>query len=81
MRQNTVLTLIKYEKARQNKKWGVQHHSHLVWLPILVEEIGEVGKAICEYYLQSKPGVSLEDIQKGLIQCAAVCVAWLEERF
>ena len=77
----TVLTMIKMERARQNKKWGVQHHSNMEWLSILVEEVGEVGKALCEYHLQSKPGVTSQTIIDELVQVAAVAVAWIEDRF
>lgn len=46
---------------------------------VLGEEFGEVGRAILNmqgYATDYKAG--LEDIQKELIQLAAVCVAWLE---
>jgi hypothetical protein len=39
-------------------------------LPILTEEVGEVGKAILE--------TDSVELSKELIQVAAVCVAWLE---
>lgn len=61
---------VSYERARQIVKWGKQAHDDLYWLGILIEEIGELAKAIIE----SKPA----DIKSELIQVAAVAVAWHE---
>ena len=41
-----------------------------VMLPVLVEEIGEVARAMIE----EKP----DDLRRELIEVAAVCVKWLE---
>lgn len=59
------------ERQRQQAKWGTQYHDPAGWLPILVEEVGEVGKAIFEK--------STEEYRKELIQVAAVAVAAVEE--
>ena len=61
------------ERLRQNKKWG--NHRQLdnrTWLTILVEEVGEVAHADLEH--------DQEDLIKELVQCAAVTIAWLENR-
>ena len=58
------------ERARQDRKWGEQNHPNLYWLGILVEEVGESAKAIIED--------DSENIEKELVQVAAVAVAWLE---
>lgn len=42
---NTVIDLIREERERQHKKWGVQKHSMFVWLAILMEEVGEASRA------------------------------------
>ncbi len=41
------------------------------WLPVLVEEVGEVARALND-------NESLGNLRKELIQCAAMCVAWVE---
>lgn len=67
-----VLDLIRTERMRQEKRWGEQNHSDLYWLGILMEEVGEVARAIIEGYGWEK------DRDKELIQVAAVAVAWME---
>jgi hypothetical protein len=44
-------------------------------LPVLIEEIGEVGKAMAEGEIEQ---LKTELIQVAAVQVAAVCVAWLE---
>lgn len=63
------------ERARQDAKWGEQNHTDEGWLPILVEELGEVSKAMLEHKYGDG---SAEDIRKELVQTAAVSLAWLE---
>ena len=63
-----ILRKIREERARQNEKWGVQNHHDFVWNAILVEEIGEVNKAL----------LTGGDLESELVQVAAVAVAWLE---
>lgn len=59
------------ERAKQDKKWGEQNHTDLLWNAILGEEIGEVARSILE-----KGRVDEEE----LTQSAAVIVAWLQCR-
>lgn len=67
-----ILDLISAERDRQIAKWGRRrNHRHLYWLGILMEEVGEAAKAVIEI----KPWY---DIQKELVQVAAVAVAWME---
>ena len=67
----SIFSAIENERKIQIEKWGHRDQmDSLEWLPILVEEIGEVSKA----YLECKP----EEIRTELIQSAAVIVAWLE---
>lgn len=64
-----VLLEIRMERLAQINKWGDQHHTRPYWLAILMEEVGELAQCI----VQRKP------YEDELIQCAAVCVAWLED--
>jgi hypothetical protein len=64
------LQLVMEERARQDAKWGEQNHKDLYWLGILMEEVGELAKAIIE----DKP----LDGCKELVQVTAVGVAWLD---
>lgn len=70
-----ILTQVLDERMRQDQKWGQQNHSPEGWMIILVEEIGEASKSICDFYFKKKP---YEDIRKELVQSAAVCVAFIE---
>lgn len=54
------------EMNRQVELWGEQTHSPQGWLPILVEEVGEVAKAVLE---------SDEGYGRELIQVAAVATS------
>jgi NTP pyrophosphatase (non-canonical NTP hydrolase) len=61
---------IDHERTRQNEKWGEQNHPDLYWLGILVEEVGEVSRAVIEGDERGR--------DKELVEVAAVCVAWIE---
>jgi NTP pyrophosphatase (non-canonical NTP hydrolase) len=63
--------LITEERIRQDKKWGEQNHDDLYWLGILMEEVGELSKAIIEFRSRGQ-------CEGELVQVAAVAVAWLE---
>lgn len=68
-----VLHDISEERKRQDNKWG--SHRSLQdgkWMLILTEEIGEVAMDI----LNKKNRAS---VRNELVQCAAVCVAWIEQ--
>ena len=65
-----VLAMIRIERERQDAEWGEQNHEDLYWLGILMEEVGEIAKAIIE----CRPA----DVGKELVEAAAVSVAWLE---
>lgn len=51
----SVLNEVGDERFRQDKKWGVQNHSQMVWLGILAEEFGEAAKEVNE--LHFRPGI------------------------
>lgn len=58
------------ETLRQKQIWGIQNHSPLKWLAILMEEVGEVSKAILEK--------DYEGYYEELVQVAAVAVTALD---
>lgn len=70
---------IREERKRQHAKWGVQNHSPIEWLPILLEEVGEVNKAVLEEYFKypEAPG-DYSLYREELIQVAAVVVQILQ---
>ena len=64
------------EVHRQDDKWGEQNHDDLYWLGILMEEVGEVATELIEHR-----GKKLEQkTDDEIIQCAAVCLNWLNCR-
>lgn len=65
-----VLNDVKGERIRQDRKFGPSHADR-PFMEILVEEIGEVARAVLERK-------SKEDLYEELIQVAAVAVAWAE---
>lgn len=67
MSETEIEQAVRAERARQVEKWGEQHHDATYWLGILVEEIGEVAKAVIEH----RP----EDAVRELVQVAAVALA------
>jgi len=67
--------LVERERMRQDDKWGIQNHMPYVWLAILGEEYGELQQAILERSFGDKEWA---DIEKEIIQCAAVLKAMWE---
>jgi len=83
-----VLRAVLAERKRQDQQWGDdQHHDNVVWLAILMEEVGEVAEAVLEEHNARNCGLDvladdhLDDVEKELIQVAAVAVQWLERSF
>ncbi len=60
------------ENRRQLDKWGIQTHSPFEWLAYTTEELGELSKAISEYYYL-RCG-SRQDIIKEAIQVATLAL-------
>lgn len=60
---------IQAERERQEAKWGEQNHDPFVWLAILMEEVGEVGKATVER--------DWREYRAELVQVAAVAEAMI----
>jgi NTP pyrophosphatase (non-canonical NTP hydrolase) len=73
-REKPIYKSIEIERMAQNHKWGKQNHTPLHWLGILMEEVGEVAKDVIEY----KDLNCLIEVQKELIQVAAVAVAFID---
>lgn len=67
---DAILDEIRAERARQDKRWGIQNHHPFKWLTIMGEETGEVAKDALEGYRAG--------YRKELIQVAAVAVAAIE---
>jgi len=82
LRENPPLACVAMERIKQDAKWGEQNHSDLRWLPILIEEVGEVGETVNEAYPHKerlyKYEACIENLEYELIQVAAVCMAWVE---
>lgn len=74
---DSIFTEILKERAAQDAKWGVQHHTDEKWSVILTEEVGEVAAEV----LKSEPESPIEDspLEQELIQVAAVTVAWIQQ--
>lgn len=69
--------LVLAERARQNEKWGEQNHQLAVWLPILVEEVGELASAILYRWEGKESKQKPKELENELVQVAAVCkVMW-----
>ena len=66
-----VMEMIAEERQRQDAKWGPDRVlTPMLWLTILMEEVGEVARAILE---RDWANLLIE-----IVQVAAVAVAWLE---
>lgn len=60
------------ERKRQDRKWGEQNHADDYWLGIVMEEIGEVAKAVIER--------KDDELTDEIIQSMAVLCSWMEAR-
>ncbi len=66
---------IHQERKAQDEKWGEQNHSPENWLSILMEEVGEVARAMIEKKFNIK---EKGNYREELVQCAAVLVSMVE---
>lgn len=80
---------IRFERERQNEKWGEQNHSPIEWIGILTEEVGEASKEAVDFHFADKKGYVPEMVRyekwnsstkyrEELIQVAAVAVQMIE---
>lgn len=74
---NEYLKEIVEERQNQDKKWGEQNHSPLLWLSIIGEEYGEMCKEANEFGF-SNDLQRISDLKTEAIQCAACCIAMIE---
>lgn len=78
IKNHDILEEIYKERIRQHGLWGTQKHPIAVWQSILLEEIGEVARAINERMLENGDDKTLENLREEIIQVAAVAVAMVE---
>jgi hypothetical protein len=76
-RTDQVLSEVKVERARQDRKWGVQHHDPFHWLSVETEELGEAAKEANEWWHQHPE--HLAAYRKEMLEVAAVAVAAIED--
>lgn len=69
------------ERLRQLEKWGVQNHTHVEWLAIAVEELGEAAREAVRLALNPPKGEvgDAKALRKEVVETTAVLVAWLDE--
>lgn len=76
--QNKIVNEIFEERFRQDIKFGSNRvMPPLKWLPILMEEVGEVSTEIIEMTFACDPQAKGR-YREELVQVAAVCIAMLE---
>lgn len=60
--------------SMERKRWDDP-----AWLPVLVEEVGEVARALCEYrHLARNDDTLREQLESELIQVGAMVSAWVD---
>ena len=69
--------LVDLERGKQDQKWGVQNHSPLGWLGILMEEVGEVSTEAMVIEGITPPK-HIAQIGHEIVQVAAVCKVMYE---
>jgi len=74
MKEDQIYEWIKLERRNQDHKWGEQNRTPLYWLGVLMEEVGEVAKALIE----DKDPVYLNKAEYELVQVAAVAIAFID---
>lgn len=70
---------IRQELRRQDEQWGSRDHDTSMWLTILVEELGEVAKAVLDESDDLAGYVDwVEGVIRETVQVAAVATAMIE---
>jgi|SRR5690625_4016080 len=72
---NAVINDVYDELKRQRKMYHVQRHSNYKWLPILLEEVGEVAECL-QSDTQAAKDSDADDLYTELTQVAAVAISW-----
>lgn len=72
-KRTMMFELINLERDKQDAKWGPlpRHLSDVVWLTVLVEEVGECAQAMLKR--------DWDNLKLEIIQVATVAIAWLED--
>lgn len=73
----SVLTEVDLEMRKQIDKWGQQNHHPYIWQNILMEEVGEVSKAILQTEMEGKKK-TWDDVREELVQVAAVACSAIQ---
>lgn len=87
---NQIIKQVQEERARQDKKFGIQKRTLIEWIAILVEEVGETSKEAVDHnfrlgkhrkeYLNIVEEIEILKRYRGeMIQVAAVAIAALED--
>lgn len=56
---------------KSGKSMEDRHYADPLWMPVLVEEVGEVARALCD-------NSDLEHLREEIIQVAAMAAAWAD---
>lgn len=64
--------MVREESLRQIRKWGVQDRDPFEWLAYTTEELGELSRAICEWWYYR--GGLQSAVIKEAIQTATLCL-------
>ena len=75
-RRDSIISEVRGERYRQDAKWGEQNHIPMLWMLILMEEVGEAAKAILDELFTSSE--AYQDYRNEMIQVCAVALAALE---
>ncbi len=70
--RETIFNAIDAERDHQDAKWGEQNHADDYWLGIVMEEVGEVAKAVIER--------DDENVEGEIVQTMSVLMGWMECR-
>ena len=73
--QEIAVADVLHERLRQDDKWKEQNHDPYTYLAILIEEVGEIGKAILEHYFE---GAEPTKIREEVVHACAVALAMIE---
>ncbi len=78
MTMSEALISVVKERARQDDLWGEQNNDPVTWLVILMEEVGEIARAILSWRFDGPIGSRGGAIRDEAVQVAAVAVAMVE---
>lgn len=53
-------------------------YDHPIWLPVLMEEVGEVARVLCDNELGVLDGDAIHKLREELVQVGAMTAAWID---